>query len=38
MAHGEARDRLASLADLFSGFVEQTEALVADWEARRTTS
>ncbi|RBL87742.1 ArsR family transcriptional regulator, partial [Streptomyces cavourensis] len=28
----------ASLADLFSGFVEQTEALVADWEARRAAS
>ncbi|MFD3415660.1 ArsR family transcriptional regulator [Streptomyces cyaneofuscatus] len=38
VAHGEARDRPASLAGLFSGFVEQTEALVADWEARRTTS
>ncbi|MFD3955738.1 MULTISPECIES: GbsR/MarR family transcriptional regulator [Streptomyces] len=38
VARGEARDRLASLADLFSGFVEQTEALVADWEARRAAS
>ncbi|MFI7235171.1 hypothetical protein [Streptomyces cyaneofuscatus] len=38
VAHGEAGDRLASLADLFSGLVEQTEALVADGEARRTTS
>ncbi|MDX2406871.1 ArsR family transcriptional regulator [Streptomyces microflavus] len=38
VARGEARDRLASLATLFSGFVEQTEALVADWEARRAAS
>ncbi|MFJ9688110.1 GbsR/MarR family transcriptional regulator [Streptomyces bacillaris] len=38
VARGEARDRLASLAELFSGFVEQTEALVAAWEARRAAS
>ncbi|MEV5333365.1 GbsR/MarR family transcriptional regulator [Streptomyces werraensis] len=35
VARGAARDRLASLAELFSRYVEQTEALVADWEARR---
>ncbi|MGW2088263.1 GbsR/MarR family transcriptional regulator [Streptomyces sp. NPDC001880] len=38
VAHGEARNRLASLADLFSGFVEQTEALVADWETQHAPS
>ncbi|MFE8910681.1 GbsR/MarR family transcriptional regulator [Streptomyces globisporus] len=35
VARGEARGRLASLAGLFNGYVEQTEKLVADWEARR---
>ncbi|ARF65201.1 MULTISPECIES: GbsR/MarR family transcriptional regulator [Streptomyces] len=38
VARGEARDRLASLAGLFNGYVQQTEALVADWEARRAAA
>ncbi|MFI1191614.1 GbsR/MarR family transcriptional regulator [Streptomyces californicus] len=38
VARGEARNRLASLAGLFNGYVEQTETLVAEWEARAASS
>ncbi|MEI7030373.1 ArsR family transcriptional regulator [Streptomyces pratensis] len=38
VARGDARERLTALAELFNGYVEQTEALVAGWEARRAAS
>ena len=35
IARGDARDRLAELVGLFEKYVEQTDALVAEWETGR---